>query len=65
MIVALLTTEQAEQLKGQLYALDSYFNPIQDTNDNWIISTQEQDQCSIDWVKDLLLIEYKPKETLI
>jgi hypothetical protein len=65
MIVVLLTDEQAEQLKGQLYAPDSYFNPIQDANDNWIISTQEQDQCSIDWVKELPLIEYKPKETLI
>ena len=58
MIVALLTIEQAEQLKGLLYAPDSYFNPIQDSNDNWIISTQEQDQCSIDWVKELPLIKY-------
>ena len=64
MIVVLLTPEQAEQLKGQLYAPDSYFNPIQDADDNWIISTQEQDQCSIDWVKELPLIEYKPKEIL-
>ena len=64
MIVALLTPEQAEQLKGQLYAPDSYFNPIQDIDNNWIISTQEQEQCSIDWVKELPLIEYKPKEIL-
>ena len=64
MKVVLLTPEQAEQLKGQLYAPDSYFNPIQDADDNWIISTQEQEQCSIDWVKELPLIEYKPKEIL-
>ena len=63
MIVVLLTPEQAEQLKGQLYAPDSYFNPIQDADDNWIISTQEQEQCSIDWVKELPLIEYIPKPT--
>ena len=63
MIVALLTPEQAEELKGQLYAPDSYFNPIQDADDNWIISTQEQDQCSIDWVKELPLLEYIPKPT--
>ena len=63
MIVALLTTEQAEQLKGQLYAPDSYFNPIQDADDNWIISTGEQYKCSIDWVKELPLIEYIPKPT--
>ena len=65
MKVALITDEQAEQLKGKLYAPDSYFNPIQDVDKNWIISTQEQYQCSIDWVKELPLIEYKPKETLI
>ena len=64
MIVALLTQEQAEQLKGQLYAPDSYFNPIQDADDNWIISTQEQEQCLIEWVQELPLIEYKPKEIL-
>lgn len=63
MIVALLTPEQAEQLKGQLYAPDSYFNPIQDADNNWIISTQEQEQCSIDWVTELPLIEYIPKPT--
>ena len=62
--VGLLTELQKDELVGQLYASDSYFNPIQDADDNWIISTQEQDQCSIDWVKELPLIEYKPKEIL-
>jgi hypothetical protein len=39
----------------------SYFNPIQDANDNWIISQEEVDQCSFKWVKALPLIEYIPK----
>ena len=63
MIVAQLTPEQAEQLKGVEFTQDSFFNPIQDLNDVWIISLEEQEQCSIDWVKDLPLIEYLPKET--
>jgi hypothetical protein len=39
---------------------DNYFNPIKDADGNWIISTQEVEQCSIDWVKALPLIEYNP-----
>lgn len=62
--VALLTEEQKDLIAGQLYAPDSFFNPIQDINDDWIISTQEQEFCVVVdflWVKDLPLIEYVPK----
>jgi hypothetical protein len=58
--VALLTEQQAEQLKGVEVVPDNYFNPIQDANGNWIISLEEVDQCSIDWVKSLELIKYEP-----
>lgn len=62
-LVALLTESEKDQLVGQLYAPDSYFNPIQDADENWIISTQEQEFCIVPeflWVKDLPLIPYKP-----
>lgn len=62
--VGLLTEAQKDELVGQWYDEDSYFNPIQDANDNWIISIEEIDQCinpAFMWVKDLPLIEYKPK----
>ena len=64
--VGLLTEVQKDELQGQLYAPDSYFNPIQDINDNWIISQEEMQQNvnpSFDWVKDLPLIPYEPKPT--
>lgn len=64
--VGLLTETQKDELVGQLYDLDSYFNPIQDINDNWIISIEEIEQCvnpNFIWVKDLPLIEYIPKPT--
>lgn len=61
MIVAQLTPEQAESIRGIQYTPDSYFNPIQDANNNWIISVEEVEQCDIDWVKELPLIEYLPK----
>lgn len=62
--VGLLTIEQKNLLLGQLFAPDSYFNPIQDLNDNWIISVQEMVNCVNEdfiWVKDLPLIIYEPK----
>lgn len=64
-LVGLLNQEQKDSLVGQLYTDDSYFNPIQDFYDNWIISTEEMINCTNEefaWVKDLELIEYKPKE---
>jgi hypothetical protein len=62
--VGLLTESQKNELVGQLYDEDSYFNPIQDIKDNWIISVEEMEFCvnpEFQWVKDLPLIEYKPK----
>jgi hypothetical protein len=62
--VGLLTVEQKDQLVGQLYAPCSYYNPIQDFNDNWIISVEEI-ECENEqfvWLKNLPLILYKPKQ---
>jgi hypothetical protein len=62
--VGLLTESQKDSLVGQLYDDDSYFNPIQDDFDQWIISTEEMEFCvnpEFQWVKTLPLIDYKPK----
>ena len=62
--VGLLTKTQKDSLIGQLYDEDSYFNPIQDISDQWIISVEEMEFCvnpEFQWVKDLPLIDYKPK----
>jgi len=64
MIVYLLTEQQKELIVGKEYIKDSYFNPIQDINDNWIISEYEvlnAENEDILWVKDLQQIEYQPK----
>lgn len=63
--VGLLTVEQKDELVGQMYAPDSYFNPIQDNADNWVISIEEMEyniNPNYMWVKDLDLILYVPKE---
>jgi hypothetical protein len=60
----LLTEEQKNQLVGQQFSSDSYFNPIQDIEGNWIISSHEITYCTNEdliWVKNLPLIEYKAK----
>lgn len=64
--VGLLTEIQKDELVGQMYAPDSYFNPIQDNADNWVISIEEMEYCTNElflWVKDLDLILYVPKES--
>jgi hypothetical protein len=66
--VGLLTVEQKTELLLQEFAPDSYFNPIQDINDNWVISIEEMEYCTNElflWVKDLPLIEYVPKENIV
>lgn len=62
--VGLLTIEQKDELMEQSYSTDSYFNPLQDNSDNWVISTEEMEYCTNEkflWVKDLPLILYVPK----
>ena len=64
MIVAKLTPEQAKKLKGVQFIEDNYFNPIQDNEDNWIISIEEIEQNinrEFDWLHDLELIIFVPK----
>jgi hypothetical protein len=64
--VGVLTIEDKDNLVGQWYMDDSYFNPIQDADDNWVISVEEISQCvnpEFQWVKDLPLIPYNPKPT--
>jgi hypothetical protein len=64
--VGLLTEEQKDSLVGVYYAPDSIYNPIQDADDNWVISVEEMQDTTNEetlWVKELPLIEYVPKPT--
>jgi len=62
--IAYLTVEQKDQLVGQQYANDSYFNPILDANDKWVISEEEINFLANHdflWLNDLPLSMYNPK----
>jgi len=59
--VGLLTEQQKEMLIGQLCDQDTYFNPVLDCNDNWVISKEEIDDCiypQFDWLKTLTIIDW-------
>lgn len=65
-LVGLLTKVQKNELLGVYYSADSIYNPIQDINGNFVISTEEMIYTTNPdtlWVKDLELIEYKAKPT--
>lgn len=70
MKVYLLKEEQNNSLIGLEFGKDSFFNPIQDKNDNWIISLEEYNGCldceecikKYDWIVNCEQIEYEPKE---
>lgn len=62
-LVGLLTIEQKDLLINQLFDEDSYFNPLQDNSDNWIISIEEIEQNiypEFYWIRDLEMILFVP-----
>jgi hypothetical protein len=68
MKVALLTIAQKNLIEGKEFAPNSLFNPIQDLNNNWVISLQEIELATIppyEWLRELPLIDFEPKKTTI
>lgn len=62
--VGLLTEAQKDELVGQQYTSDSFFNPLEDADNNLVISVEEMEYCTNPaflWIKDLELIPYSPK----
>ena len=67
-LVGLLTLDQKNDIFEMLFDEDSFFNPVQDVDDNWIISQEEMQFCTnieFLWVKALPLIDYNPKTLTI
>jgi hypothetical protein len=70
MKIAILTTEQKDILDKQEFTTRGFFNPVQDVNEDWVISEVEVNECintDFMWVKDLVLTDwlgpYIPPET--
>ena len=61
-MIAIITQEQRDSLVGIEFLPQTFFNlNVQDINDNYFIDEIEINQCEIQWLKDLPLIEYEPK----
>jgi hypothetical protein len=71
-MIAIITQQQKEILIGKTYDGVCYFNPIQDINNNWVISEIEYYYClglwyldelqtDLQFVTNLILSEYFPK----
>lgn len=71
-MIAIITELQKDILVGKTFETDSFFNPIQDLNNNYVISEIEYYHCLGLWyldelntnllfIKDLSLSVYEPK----
>ena len=60
-----LTAEQKDQLNGQKWNNQAFFNPTLDADGNWFISIEEVNGCThengaFEWIHELPLIAYNP-----
>lgn len=66
MIVYKIPEKTALEIKGRRYADGITFNPIQDINENWIITSEELSQWNINLhfeiLEELEAIEFEQKE---
>ena len=62
--VAIITEQQSQELASAQCVDGCFFNPIQDANNDWVISEEEINQSDLDWLKKLELIEFKSKENV-
>ena len=66
MIVYKIHEKTALEIQGRRYSDGITFNPIQDINDNWIITSEELSQWNINLhfeiLEELEAIEFEPKE---
>ena len=65
-LVGIITEIQKDELVDLKWTEDTYFNPVQDCNDNWVISEEEingNENTSVSWVNSLPLVDYCPLPT--
>jgi hypothetical protein len=65
-MIVKLTQEQRDSLIGVEFLPNTYFNlDLKDIHENYIIHETEINQCNIEWLKQLPLEEYQPKEEIV
>ena len=59
-----LTLEQKDLIEGVFFNTVTFFNCIQDINNDWFIFLSDDDLLNLgnyQWLKDITLIEFTPK----
>ena len=65
-MIVKLTQQQRDSLVGVPVTGQTFFNlDLKDINDNYVVHETEINQCSVQWLKDLTLEVYEPKEDVI
>jgi len=65
-MIVKLTQAQRDSLVGVQFMPNTYFNlDLKDINNNYVIHETEINQCNIEWLKQLPLEVYEPKEEVI
>ena len=64
----IVTNQTAEELQGVFFDADTFFNFVQDINDNYFLFLSEQDEADISstqyaYLLDIPLSPYEPKPT--
>jgi hypothetical protein len=62
-MIAKLTIAEKDSVLGIKYDGIQYFNPVQDADENWVISEEEINNCTnvdYQWVKSLTLSVFNP-----
>lgn len=57
-MIAIITESQKNILIGQTFDGVQFFNPVQDANGNWVISEEEINNSSLEWLKILPLVNF-------
>lgn len=57
-MIAIITETQKNILIGQTFDGVQFFNPVQDANGNWVISEEEINNSSLEWLKSLPLVNF-------
>lgn len=65
-MIVKLTQQQRDSLVGVPVIGQTFFNlDLKDIYENYVIDETEINQCSVQWLKDLPLEVYEPKDDVI
>lgn len=62
-MIAIITETQKNILIDKTFDGVQFFNPVQDANGNWVVSEEEINNSSLEWLKALPLVNFDAPTT--